>query len=325
MPDDTALIREAASSVADVALDGLLKSPKTLPARLFYDEAGCRLFAQITELPEYYLTRTERGLLELAAPRVAAMFSNPFTLVEYGASDEAKAQFLLQVRDASGQPAVQTYVPIDVATLGLARMIERLRQLRPYLQVYALGTDFMSVMALPAVPTDMPRLGFFPGSTIGNLDPSDARRFLHQARRALGLRSRFLLGVDTRKDPAILVPAYDDAAGITAAFNRNLLVRLNREAGADFDPLSFKHRAVWNDDESRIEMHLISQSDQSVQVDGHAIHFARGESIHTENSYKYTPERFAELAEQSGWHCVELWTDAAQLFSLHLLEPRRGP
>src|ERR1700749_506909 len=134
MPGDTALIREAASSGADAAPHGLLKTPKTLPARLFYDELGCRLFEQITELPEYYLTRTERGLLELAAPRVAAMFSTPFALVEYGASDEAKAEFLLQVRSANGQPAVQAYVPIDVATPGLARMIERLRQSRAYLQ-----------------------------------------------------------------------------------------------------------------------------------------------------------------------------------------------
>ena len=325
MPDDSALIREAASSVADVALDGLLTSPKTLPARLFYDEAGCRLFAQITELPEYYLTRTERGLLELVAPHVAAMFSIPFALVEYGASDEAKAEYLLQARGAGGQPAVQTYVPIDVATPALARMIERLRQSRPYLQVYALGTDFMSVASLPAVPADMPRLGFFPGSTIGNLDPADAKQFLKNARRALGLHSQFLVGVDMRKDPAILVPAYDDAAGVTAAFNRNLLVRLNREAGADFAPSSFEHRVIWNDDKSRIEMHLVSRVDQAVQLDGHTIQFARGESIHTENSYKYSSEHFAALAEDSGWHCAQFWTDPARLFSLHLLEPRRGP
>lgn len=325
MPDDSALIREAASSVADLALDGLLRSPKTLPARLFYDEVGCRLFAQITELPEYYLTRTERRLLELAAPRVAAMFSVPFALVEYGASDETKAEFLLQARGTAGHPAVQTYVPIDVATPGLARMIERLRQSRPYLQVFAVGADFMSVTSLPTVPPDMPRLGFFPGSTIGNLDPLDAKRFLHNARRALGPSARLLIGVDTRKDPAILIPAYNDAADVTAAFNRNLLVRLNREAGANFDPLSFEHRAVWNDDESRIEMHLVSGSDQTVQLGGQAIHFTRGETIHTENSYKYAPEHFAALAEAAGWHCAELWTDAARLFSLHLLELRRGP
>jgi L-histidine Nalpha-methyltransferase len=325
MPDDTALIREAEISVADAALHGLLKIPKTLPAKLFYDEVGCRLFRQITELPEYYLTRIERSLLELAAPRVVAMFSNPVALIEYGASDEAKAEFLLQVRRLSGQPAVQAYVPIDVATSSLAQMIDRLRQSRPYLQVYALGGDFMSVTALPALPTDMPKLGFFPGSTIGNLDPPDAKRFLQNARRALGLRSRLLVGVDTRKDPAILVPAYDDSAAVTAAFNLNLLVRLNREAGANFDPLSFQHRALWNDKESRIEMHLISRLEQTVQVSGQAIHFARGESIHTENSYKYAPETFAALAEEAGWHCAELWTDRAQLFSLHLLEPRQGP
>jgi dimethylhistidine N-methyltransferase len=168
----------------------------------------------------------------------------------------------------------------------------------------------------------MPRLGFFPGSTIGNLDPGEARRFLALARNTLGLRSRFLVGADLHKDPSVLLPAYDDAAGVTAAFNRNLLVRLNREAAADFEVAMFAHRAVWNDEESRIEMHLVSRIDQTVRIAGQHIRFGRGETIHTENSYKHTPERFTSIAADAGWHCQAMWTDPARLFALYLLEPR---
>jgi L-histidine Nalpha-methyltransferase len=325
MPDDSALMPAVTGSVADAALSGLLQTRKTLPAKLFYDEAGCRLFAQITELPEYYLTRTERGLLETVAPRVAAMSPEPAVLVEYGASDEAKAEFLLQERGTKGAPVMGAYVPIDVAASSLKRMQARLRRSRPYLHVYPYAMDFMSSVILPDAVADMFRLGFFPGSTIGNLDSLDATRFLQRALTTLGRRSRLLIGVDVRKDTALLIPAYDDAAGVTAAFNLNLLVRLNREAGADFDLSTFAHRAIWNDAESRIEMHLVSACDQVVRVAGHAIRFARDETIHTENSYKYTPDRFASLAEAAGWHSAELWMDEARLFSLHLLEPRRSP
>jgi dimethylhistidine N-methyltransferase len=203
-------------------------------------------------------------------------------------------------------------------------MRTRLRERRPSLLVCVVPADFMDVAALPREVPPLPRLGFFPGSTIGNLDPPDVLRFLRQAREALGHDASFLIGVDVRKDPAILLPAYDDAQGVTAAFNRNLLVRLNREAGADFDPATFAHRAVWNDAESRIEMHLVSQRNQTVRVAGQSIRFSRGETIHTENSYKHAPERFAALADGAGWHSTKLWTDPARLFSLHLLQPRPG-
>jgi L-histidine Nalpha-methyltransferase len=325
MPDYTALMRAADRSVADAAVSGLSQTQKTLPAKLFYDEEGCRLFGRITELPEYYLTRTERALLADVAPRLAAQLAEPTVLIEYGASDEAKAEFLLGERDRTGAPLFQAYVPIDVAVPALEQMRRRLRQRRPELLVCAVAADFMDAMELPADIPPLPRLGFFPGSTIGNLDPTDVHRFLRQARDMLGVRSSFLVGVDRRKDPAIVLPAYNDAEGVTAAFNRNLLVRLNREADADFDLDAFVHRAVWNDAESRIEMHLVSRREQFVRVAGQTFGFARGETIHTENSYKYAPEHFAALAEKAGWHSAELWTDPARLFSLHLLEPRRGP
>ena len=204
MPDYTALMPAAGSSVADAAISGLLQTQKTLPAKLFYDDEGCRLFGRITELPEYYLTRTERALLADVAPRLTAELSGPAVLIEYGASDEAKAEFLLRERDRAGAPVFQAYVPIDVAVTALEQMRARLRHRRPELLVCAVAGDFMDAMELPADIPPLPRLGFFPGSTIGNLDPPDVRRFLRQARETLGARSSFLVGVDLRKDPAIL-------------------------------------------------------------------------------------------------------------------------
>ncbi len=325
MSDDTALVSAASRDVADAAIAGLLQQRKTLPAKLFYDEAGCRLFARITELPEYYLTRTERALLEVVAPHVMDLLPGPVALIEYGASDEDKARFLLREKDHLSNSVVRTYVAIDVAASALQQMRARLQLERPNLQVCTVSADFMEPITLPASIPDLPRLGFFPGSTIGNLDPPAVRRFLQQAPQTLGVQSCFLVGVDLRKDPAVLLPAYDDESGVTAAFNLNLLARLNREAGAEFDLSAFAHRAIWNDAESRIEMHLVSVRDQAVVVDGHIIQFAPGETIHTENSYKYAPEQFAELASSAGWQTARLWTDSAQLFSLHLLEPRQGP
>jgi dimethylhistidine N-methyltransferase len=301
-------------------LSGLSRPQKTLPAKLFYDEAGCRLFYQITELPEYYLTRTERALLPQVAPPVLESVSSGTALVEYGASDEGKAEFLLS---GTTQPdVIAAYVPIDVAMPALLEMRVRLAVSHPGLAVYPIAGDFMHPVKLPAAVAGMPRLGFFPGSTIGNLDPVEATQFLALARITLGTSARFLVGADLHKDPSVLLPAYDDAAGVTAAFNRNILVRLNREAGADFDVQAFAHRAVWNDDESRIEMHLVSRTDQVARVAGQTIRFKRGETIHTENSYKHTPERFIAIAADAGWHCRTMWTDPARLFALYLLEPR---
>ena len=321
MPNATALMSAASRSVADAAIPGLTRQQKTLPAKLFYDEEGCRLFRLITELPEYYLTRTELALLAEVAPWVAAALPGAAVLVEYGASDETKADFLLRERDRAGAPMFAAYVPIDMAVAALQQMQARLRQKRPQLRMHPLAADFTDAVVLPGEVSSLYRLGFFPGSTIGNLDPLDVQGFLRQVRDTLGPMSRFLVGVDLRKDASVLIPAYDDAAGVTAAFNRNLLVRLNREAGADFDPNGFAHRAVWNDTESRIEMHLVSQRDQVVHLAGHIVRFSRGETIHTENSYKYAPERFAALAEAAAWRIAAMWTDPARLFALYLLEP----
>ena len=311
-------------SVAEAALQGLLAASKTLPPALFYDEEGCRLFYEITRLPEYYLTRTEFRLLQSTAPEVAAELPPGATLVEYGASDETKAETLLRqtVRSgsATGKPLFRTYIPIDVAEPELRAMRDRLAQRRPELTVTPVTADFLRPIPLPERDSDSAIMGFFPGSTIGNLEPEAAVAFLHRARLSLGWGARFLLGFDTCRDPERLVPAYDDPAGVTAAFNRNLLVRLNREAGATFDPEAFAHRAVWNPIESRIEMHLVSREAQTVIVAGQPVRFARDETIHTENSYKYAQPRMREMAAAAGWSLTKKWSDSNDLFALWLLD-----
>ena len=324
MPDDGGtrpagkLVATFDAEVADAAVGGLLAARKTLPPRLFYDEAGCRLFEAITRLAEYYPTRTEISMLPAVAADIRAMVPAGAALVEYGASDEAKASFLL------GAGRFAAYVPIDVARPALDRMRARLAATLPGLIVAPLAADFLQPIDLPGIIGNKLRLGFFPGSTIGNLDPVQAGRFLREVRVTLGRQARFLVGIDLRKDPGILLPAYDDAAGVTAAFNRNLLVRLNREADADFDVAAFRHEARWNDVESRIEMHLVSTRAQTARLAGRSIRFDAGESIHTENSYKFTVAGFSDMATAAGWRLTRSWTDPAGLFAVVLLQQAAG-
>ncbi len=305
---------EIDDDVASAALEGLLADRKTLPPKLFYDDEGCRLFGAITRLPEYYPTRTELSVLRRIAPEIGAGLRPGSALIEYGGSDEAKASILI---DAC--PAIALYVPIDVAAGALAALTRRLRETRRSLDVQPMVADFLAPLRLPEAANGRDRLGFFPGSTIGNLDPAQARSFLVAVRQTLGAGARFLVGVDLRKDPAILIPAYDDAQGVTAAFNLNLLTRLNREAAADFDLAGFDHSARWNDAESRIEMHLVSRRRQDVTVAGRPIAFDAGETIHTENSYKYSLPAFDAVLSEAGWRKQQSWTDDRGLFSLHLL------
>ena len=313
MPNDTGFVPRLRADVVSAAVAGLTASPKTLPPMLFYDDEGCRLFYEITKLPEYYLTRTEMALLRsIGASLVPDGFSDA-TLVEFGGSDETKARVLL---DRPGSP-FKTYVSVDVAAPALAAMQARLAQSHPSLAVVPVVADFMQPLRL-TLPGSA-RMGFFPGSTIGNLDPAAATRFLAAARDSLGADCWFLLGADLRKSPTILLPAYNDPAGLTAAFNLNLLRRLNREAGADFDPDGFRHEAVWNDRESRIEMHLISLRDQMVHLGGGIIRFLEGESIHTENSYKHPPEAIFAMAWRAGWETQRVWKDHAGWFGVFLL------
>lgn len=314
MPNDPGLVpRQRRADTVDAAISGLTAYPKTLPARLFYDEVGCRLFYEITRLPEYYLTRTEAAMLESLASELVPADIAGATLVEFGGSDETKARYLLDLPGAR----FDTYVSIDVAEEALGEMQARLRKSHPGLNVVPVVADFLRPFRLPTLGRQT--LGFFPGSTIGNLDPQAAVRFLAGAGEVLGPDAMFLLGADLRKSPSVLLPAYNDSAGVTAAFNLNILTRLNREAAANFDPRNFRHEAVWNDAASRIEMHLFARRDHVVEVDGCAIAFSEGESIHTENSYKHTPEALIQIAGSAGWSMRKMWTDDAGRFGIFLL------
>ena len=263
---------QARAFKADV-LEGLSRPRKALPSKWLYDEAGSALFEQITELPEYYPTRTELALLEEIAPAIAARIPQSAALVEFGSGSSRKTRLLL---DAA--PRIAAYVPIDISEEALAPAAQAIGEAYPSLQVLPVRGDFTRATALPEAAADLPRVGFFPGSTIGNFTPTDAGRFLTQARRTLGERALFLLGVDLRKDPAVLEAAYDDAQGVTSAFNMNLLTRANRELGADFPLGSFVHRAIWNAAESRVEMHLESLEDRIVTVAGRRFAFRAGET-----------------------------------------------
>jgi len=315
MPDT--MTTDGPAAVAEEALAGLTATPKTLPPKLFYDTEGVRLFGEITRLPEYYLTRTETALLTAIAPELAAIAPVGSALVEFGASDEAKALMLLGAAGAR----FGAFVPVDVAGPALKAMQARLRRLLPGLAMHPVRADFSLPFELPPAVAVLPKYGFFPGSTIGNFTPGEAADFLGQQRAVLGEDAWLVVGADLRKDPDLLLPAYDDAAGVTAAFNLNLLHRLNREAAADFDPARFSHRAIWNDAESRIEMHLVSRVAHSVSVAGQRISFAAGETIHTENSYKHSVAALRGLAAQAGWMVAKIWTDPAGLFAILALRP----
>lgn len=311
----------ASASVVAEILEGLAAPQKTLPAKLFYDIEGCRLFGQITELGEYYLTRTENALLRSSAAQLASEMPLCSVLVEYGASDEGKAAMLLETGRFSH------YVPIDIAPAALGAIGRRLSAARPALRVLPVVADFMRPLDLPAEIAGHPVLGFFPGSTIGNLHPAEAVAFLGRARETLlggADAAAFVIGADLRKDPAIMVPAYDDAQGVTAAFNRNMLAHVNRIADADFTPEKFRHVALWNARESRIEMHLESVGEQVVTVAGVHVRFRAGETIHTENSYKHTKAALAALAAAAGWTAAGFRADPEGLFGIQVLRARRA-
>ena len=308
----------ARSASADVTsefesdvLSGLAKPQKAVPPKYFYDAEGSRLFEAITELPEYYPTRTEIGLLRQIAPEVAKLISPGAALVEFGSGASVKTRILL---DAA--PQIGVYAPIDISLAALEDAAAAIRRDYPALTVAPLLEDFTRALTLPVESQGLPVTGFFPGSTIGNFTPDEAQAFLEGARRLLGSGSRFLVGIDVVKDEATLVAAYDDAQGVTAAFNLNLLTRINRELGADFDLSAFRHKAVWNAEASRIEMHLESLKDQKVRVAGRTVRFAAGETIHTENSAKFTVEGFATLAAKAGWTLEASWLSADPAFAV---------
>jgi dimethylhistidine N-methyltransferase len=309
-------LEPTADAFRDDVLRGLRGTPKTLPSKFFYDAEGSRLFDQICDLPEYYPTRTETALLAERAGDIAELVGPRVGLIEFGSGAGVKIRMLLA---ALSEPA--SYVPVDISREHLMQATSSLAQDFPRLRIGPVCADYTQPFALPHLPGTRPlrNVGFFPGSTIGNFTPEEATEFLRRAARLLGRGSMMIIGVDLPKDPAILHAAYDDAAGVTAAFNLNLLHRINRELGADFDPAAFGHEARWNAGDSRMEMHLVSRIRQTVALGPNSFEFVPGESIHTENSYKYGIDTFSRLARAAGYATMVAWTDAAALFSIHVL------
>jgi dimethylhistidine N-methyltransferase len=304
----------ASESFAEHVVHGLSDSPKWLSAKYFYDSAGSDLFEQITELPEYYPTRSELSILHKYASEMAGYVPLSAALVEFGTGSSKKARILIEAT-----PQLAFYVPVDISAEFLAREAAAVRRDIPWIAVLPVAADFTRDFDLPQQVRSRPRVGFFPGSTIGNFEPEDAAEFLRQAGRILGVGATMIVGVDRIKEETVLNDAYDDAAGVTAKFNLNILRRMNRELGGDFDLSAFRHRAFYNAEGHRIEMHLESLRDQTVRVAGRNFTFAKGETIHTENSYKYTVEGFRALAESAGWRPVATWTDENDYFAVHAL------
>jgi len=302
----------AVDSFASDVLSGLSARQKWLAPKYFYDERGSQLFEEITELAEYYPTRCELAILREHNAEIARVFGPKTALVEFGSGSTRKVRIVLEAATT-----VEAYVPVDISAEMLRQEARQLQHDWPRLRVLPVAADFTLPFRLPSAIVGLARAGFFPGSTIGNFEPQDAAAFLRHAGRMLGTRATLIVGVDLVKDAKVLNAAYDDAAGVTAQFNLNLLARINRELSADFDLAAFSHRAFYNNERRRIEMHLVSGRRQKVNVAGQVIEFAAGETIHTENSYKYTIESFGLLAQSAGWTPLAAWTDG--YFSVHAL------
>ena len=311
-------LHPAPADMTAVVREGMARSPRQLPAWLLYDAEGSRLFDLICEQPEYSLTRTEIALLQANASAIAAAAvptGQAPTVVEFGAGSARKVGPLLAALPGSA------YVALDISSAHLAGACARLQQHHPQVPVLGVCCDYSSLDALPhhALLQRTPRLGFYPGSSLGNFTPSEARSLLAQMAHLLGPGARLLIGIDQPKSVERLEAAYNDAAGVSAAFARNLLVRLNQDLGGDFDPQAFTYDARWQAEHSRIAMALISRAAQEVQLAGRHWHFAAGEPLITEYSVKYSPQAFADLAGAAGWQLQRSWSDRGGDLSLHLL------
>jgi dimethylhistidine N-methyltransferase len=307
------LARARSGDFAECLIDGLSRNPKDIPCKYFYDAEGSRLFDAICELPEYYQTRTETAMLQAHAGEIAALMGADAEIVEFGAGSLKKVRLLLDVARPRG------YTPIDISGDYLMTVTQTLAAAYPDLTLRPLVADFTATLAIAPLAGARARTGFFPGSTIGNFKPDAAAGLLRRMRASLNGGS-LLIGVDLVKEPAKLHAAYNDAAGVTAAFNRNLLARANRELGADFDLEAFAHYAPYNPQARRIEMYLVSRARQSVTVCGRRFAFDAGEAVHTEDSHKYTPDGLADLAACAGYRLRTAWQDDAGLFMLAWLE-----
>lgn len=291
---------------------GLFTDRKSIPPKYFYDARGSELFSQITRLPEYYLTRVETALLRAHAGDIVRLVGKNCQLIEYGSGSSEKIRLLLE----NLRPSI--YVPLDISTDYLVQAASLLARDYPWLEVHALGVDFTGEFSLP-FEREGRRVAFFPGSSIGNFPREEVLPFLRRIRRLVGDDGGLLIGVDLKKDPAVLNAAYNDEQGVTAAFNLNLLHRINREAGADFDVAKFSHRAFYNEKLGCIRMFLRSDVAQTVVIGEEAVEFGKGEMIHTENSHKYSVTEFLEMARGAGFDSHEYWLDEGRLFGVFFL------
>jgi len=312
-------LRTSRSSFLADALRGLARSPKRIPPKYFYDARGSALFEAICALPEYYPTRTEMAIMRAHIDDIARCVGGRAQLIELGSGASTKTRLLIETARPS------RYVPVDISEAALRAACARLHADYPGLPIHAVCADFSRLLRLrpPIVRADAPRVVYFPGSTIGNFSPEEALRFLRRLAAWLGGGGKLLIGVDTKKDPAVLEAAYNDAQGVTAAFNLNLLARMNRELGADFELSRFRHRAFY-DPRGWVEMHLESLAAQQVRVGARMFTFAAGETVHTEISCKYAVSEFQGMARAAGLEPLAVWTDADGWFSVHLLSVR-GP
>jgi L-histidine N-alpha-methyltransferase len=306
------LLTQAQNDFAQAVLAGLSQPQKVVPARFLYDKRGSELFEQITRLPDYYLTRTETALLEQHAADIAALAGDETVVVEFGSGSSAKTPLLL----AAVRPAI--YIPVDISADFLAEAAKGMEQTHPGLRVVPIAGDFTLPVYLDSIAGETHRLGFFPGGTIGNFGPAAAVDLLRSFATTLGRDARLVIGVDPRKDPQALIAAADDPQGLMREFNRNLLHRINRELGGTIDADAFTHKAVWNDAKGRVELRLEAIRDVAFSVAGRPFAIQAGETIHTENSYKYRLEEIRLLARAAGWESLEAWSDPEGLFSLQL-------
>lgn len=304
--------KPASLSLLEAALEGLSKQPKSIEPKFFYDQRGSRLFDRICEQPEYYPPTVEQRMLEDRAAEIASLAGRGRVLIEPGAGSTAKVRLLLDAL----RPAA--YIPMDISFDYLKQTASQLAEEYPWLRIHAACVDFTDSLPVPEVAPDGPRLVFFPGSSIGNFERDQAGRFLDMVRRTARDDGMLLIGVDTKKDADILNAAYNDQAGVTARFNLNLLRRMREELGLECDPARFDHKAFYNTGAGRVEMHLVSKQDQTLRLNGHRFQLSAGESVHTENSYKYSPTEFIRLAAASGFREVRHWLDDEGLFAIYL-------
>jgi dimethylhistidine N-methyltransferase len=304
-----------ADAVLEEVLNGLSQTPKRLPCKLFYDTRGSALFERICDLDEYYLTRTELGILRSHIDEIAHRIGSGRILVEYGSGASIKTRLLLDKLEA-----VTAYIPIDICQSALHASKLALTKAYPNLPIAPVCGDYTGPLDLPLVTPTSRVAGFFPGSTIGNLDAAAAKDFLRGVRAHCGAAGKLLLGVDLQKDEPTLLAAYDDTEGVTAQFNLNILRVLNREHNANFRAEEFTHSAIWNSEAGRVEMHLVSKCRQNARVDSQVVRLDAGEHIVTEHCYKYQLPQFRDLCEKSGLSVERVWTDPKQLFSVHLLK-----